>query len=153
MRELKFRAWDNKRFWYFDLLDWRMDAGNLYPHDEPGAETIVLGECEIMQYTGLHDKNGKEIYEGDIVSLANNMTADDSLGFLPNGWIFDDDDKYAVVWGEKLGGWELNIKGCDFENNVEDAKYLDHARSLLVDESTEIIGNIYENPELVEVKV
>ncbi len=142
MRELKVRAWTGKEMRFppplgeWDWEDCEMFAGY---NKKPAV---------LMQSTGLRDKNGVEIYEGDIVSLEGNMTADNSLGVLPNGWIFDEDDKYAVIWGEKFGGWELDIAGCDPENSAEDAKYLNHARGLLVDGNVTVIGNIYENPDL-----
>lgn len=61
-RVIKFRAWDGKRIWTpkrLDLFDWR------------GVPTALADEVEatLMQFTGLHDKNGKEIYEGDILNL------------------------------------------------------------------------------------
>jgi hypothetical protein len=53
-----------------------------------------------MKETGLKDKNGAMIHEGNFVSLDGNITADDSMGFLPNGWTFDEDDVYEVYFDE-----------------------------------------------------
>lgn len=76
---------------------------------------------ELMQYTGLKDSNGKEIYEGDI-----------SLDWR--------DKPVVVEWNDELGscgccGWD-EFQGCGFVN---------------VYQGMEVIGNIYENPELLEV--
>lgn len=70
-------------------------------------------ECEVMQFTGLKDKNGKEIYEGDIVS------------FLGETW--------EVIYFETYAGFMLG-NGNDLMN---------------ITTQEELIGNIYENPELL----
>ena len=84
-----------------------------------------------MQSTGLLDKNGKEIFEGDIITNGTaivDVKSHQTLGF------------YTVVNGEeRFFGSNTSIK--DFENDVEEFSSV-----------TEIIGNIYENPELLEVE-
>ena len=59
--------------------------------------------------TGLFDKNGIEIKVGDMVSLDGNMTADDSLGTLPNGWTFEEEDVYEVYFDESIKNWSLKL--------------------------------------------
>jgi uncharacterized phage protein (TIGR01671 family) len=102
----------------------------------------------VCQFTGLKDCKGKDVFEGDIVSLNGNMTADDSLGMLPNGWIFDEKDKYQVVWGDKFAAWELKM--AVEANDAYNAKYMNHARSLLLHGDCEVIGNVHEHPELLK---
>lgn len=97
------------------------------------SEDVVL-----MQYTGLRDKNGKEIYEGDIVEY------DD----LDCG-LSHDEGKAAVVYNDELAcfGWTQDdgCRGClnPFElfSGCQDHNSSEHL---------EVIGNIYENPELME---
>lgn len=100
----------------------------------------------IGQYTGLKDKNGQEIYEGDILSFDGNMTADNSMGAEPNGFIYDENSKHAVVWNETLALWELNFA----EDEIW--KYKRDTRGLMIDGHCKVIGNIYENPDLLEGK-
>lgn len=89
------------------------------------------------QATGLLDSQGKEIHDGDWVSLDGNMTADDSLGLLPNGWTFDADDVYQVYMDERIGKWSLKLGvEPDSQYNI---KYMNHAVSLLHDEAVMII--------------
>lgn len=91
-----------------------------------------------MQYTGLKDKNSKEIYEGDIV-LQTHPHPDDK------------DDVALVKYGEHIsadphhyGGWTIGFYAGDPEA----------AFSLLEKENRfEVIGNIYENPELIQQAV
>lgn len=82
----------------------------------------------LMQCTGLKDKNGKLIYEGDIVTYE---------WLTPLGKVWRNDGKYIVEW---LDGFCLlsNIVRYDIEHGTK--------------RNVEIIGNIYENPELLEVK-
>ena len=123
MREIKFRAWDGekKRMLYgFDVNEhhakqcphwWGFDSGYI------GDEEVF--RVKYMQYTGLKDKHGKEIYEGDIVQ--NDDMSDGAVGVV-----------------EFRDGCFLDTKNWYEEHNNIYAK------------NSEIIGNIYENPELVE---
>jgi uncharacterized phage protein (TIGR01671 family) len=125
-RVIKFRAWDalNKQW----LLGYELP--NLGGFSMLG-EVMVFGEYQrmlssfslddwdkiiLMQFTGLLDKNGKEIYEGDIVKWYNKISY---IVYMDKGfWVNDE----AYGWeGEDLWNWE----------------------------QMEVIGNIYENPELI----
>ena len=87
--------------------------------------------------TGLKDRNGEIIKDGDWVSLDGNMTADNSMGVLPNGWTFDEEDIYQVYFDETIKNWSLKLGVTpDTAYNV---KYMNHAVGLLHDESTTII--------------
>jgi len=116
MREIKFRAWlaETKKIVYFDL--WGLDGNYIISADEMFDEDD--GDV-VMQYTGLKDKNGREIYEGDIVK--------DNCGH----------------WDKK----EVEISPQFFHEAIEYGLL----RGLLSGKPVlEIIGNIYENPELIE---
>ena len=132
---IKFRAWHHE-------LERMMRVSNMY-FSGNGAEEVELEdevrnhwipaytkEIKLMQSTGLKDKNGKEIFEGDIITNGEEVVDvknHPTLGF------------YTVVNGvERFFGSNISIK--DFEKDVEEFSSV-----------TEIIGNIYENPELLEV--
>jgi len=124
MREIKFRAW-NKKEKFLDTA-WSID----FEHGEVchrAHNMSDLDDCILMQYTGLKDKNGREIYEGDIVRLCYN-------GFYNNVEIF----KGEVIFEE--GSFEVKAKG--------EYTCLHDGTGLT---TSEVIGNIYENKELLEV--
>ena len=135
MRELKFRAWDkhNKIFLYTGMFNIRIDTGDLQVNGSDG----VVGGVEISQFTGLQDKNGKDIYEGDVLQYADITT-----------------DKWLIL-GEKTIGvvkWkqgDCSLSPQDIEQNHKNGNYYAYWGFI---EQIEIIGNIYENPELLEDK-
>lgn len=79
--------------------------------------------------TLLKDKHGFPIKDGDWVSLAGNMTADNSMGILPNGWTFDKEDVYQVYWDPRIDNWSLRL-GVE-PDSPYNCKYLNHAVGLL----------------------
>ena len=84
----------------------------------------------VGQFTGLYDKNGKEIYEGDIVKKHDPYNVDSS------------DYTGAVIWGK--GRWAVPnyYFGCWFESDLFFDDFAGHKQ--------EVIGNIYDNPELLK---
>lgn len=136
MREIKFRAWDkigqkmcDGGFYLYPngKLIWRNDA-------EPTEDSYIL-----MQYTGLCDKNGREIYEGDIVKQEFTVVGD-----LTDG--------QAGFSGEDIGiARILPSKGvCIIFNNNK--KYNNKKYKNIRHYRSEIIGNIFENKELLQEK-
>jgi uncharacterized phage protein (TIGR01671 family) len=125
MRDIKFRVFDT---------DTRKMNYAPTTTSVPEPQRRGLNECiysfgqRIMQFTGLHDKNGKEIYEGDIVIAAATNWAiqyhDDSMGFVLTKDVADQDAKTLRMSHKR-------------EERARAASQI------------EVIGNIYENPELL----
>ena len=148
MRVLKFRIWDkeNKQIHYCDAMG-IMDNGIWFENSNFDTDNHNDDEAaDVMQFTGLHDRNGKEIYEGDILELVGG-----TCNFLPCG-IYND-QRYGI--GDKMivqklkSGFTLcgmNMYDCDIPNRVgkvDNYTFWNHQSSL------KIIGNIYKNPELM----
>ena len=90
-----------------------------------------------MKTTGLFDKSGVEIKEGDFVSLDGEMTADNTLGYLPNGWIFGESDVYEVYFDERIKNWSLKL-GVE-PDTPYNRKYMSHAVGLMYDGCSKIV--------------
>lgn len=107
-------------------------AGSLLTHAEMSPDKYVL-----MQSTGLKDKNGVEIFEGDILHRKVHVIL---LGTDLNKWV----DEYAYVeW--KYGGWHVGEDLLEFV--LEEG--IDHHTGCK-QTAIEVIGNIYENPDLLD---
>lgn len=132
----KFRAFykPNKKMYKvltLDIIDKKALIKNTDDLDKPLKGYAKWEEMELMQSTGLKDKNGKEIFEGDILDFVVYNFYDGSDKRLKGKMIY----KYASFILQTL-------------NTKEE---YDLFRVLLDDEEVEILGNIYENPELMEV--
>jgi uncharacterized phage protein (TIGR01671 family) len=137
MREIKFRAWDEARrymitsdldhidfeksiaYWYDVTADIDPETGEQGTPYQIHAESSVIP----LQYTGLKDKNGKEIYGGDIVNCSFKLKDNEPQYFNAVPVEFD------PVWGTTISPLDVYSLG--------------RCREI------EVIGNIYENPELI----
>ena len=126
MREIKFRAWIKDYVLMADVNFLNIDYKEIVVMIDENDYEFGCGEYELMQYTGLKDKNGREIYEGDV--YVHNVQ--DYVAGHPR---------------------EINfIKPVTFEMGafwVGDMLLVDAIEN---DSESKVIGNIYENPELLE---
>jgi len=125
MRAIRFRAWskEHKLMAYDVQEEYDTIAGVEFTNgQEPGESSFnsyLTGNYEVMQFTGLHDRNGKEIWEGDIVKAW--------VDFGPGG-------EHEKIFPVTFGPWGVNLQEWTFDEN----------------RLPKVIGNIYENPEILE---
>ncbi len=125
-REIKFRCWDNKENRYvriqnLNFVDNQPSSVSYHKKGHKGFTNTRYPNFILEQYTGLKDRNGKEIYEGDIVTMEYDL---DDL---------ESDDYYLITFSN----------GCFRVGNG----YVNEAGPYLSD--WQVIGNIHENLELI----
>lgn len=141
MRRIKFRAWDNEWERWIAPKDIEVSGDGIVDCVRRGEsgdkiEIASLSAITLMQYTDCDDRNGKEIYEGDIVFNDWKSVNGKQLGKI---WIvkfgsYDDSD---LDWGSPGVGFY-----CDAMDGGEQQSIIHFSR-------IEVIGNIYENPGLI----
>ena len=119
MRKLKFRMWDEK------YQCWVNDPLFVYPNTELIRQGLI-----VQQYTGLIDKNNKDIYEGDFITFSCNYTIDSS-------------DVDVIQWRNQEVFYNEEYAGFYFGRKRE-FQILDE----IMPDTIEVVGNIFENPDL-----
>lgn len=141
MREIKYRAWDIQTESMRDVLviDWVNELIDL----SGGIIERRPNEVKIMQYTGLKDKHGVEIYEGDIVRHSKVV---DDISIVRFG-------EFGVPNFEEMEYQDIAL-GFYLENASEFKDVVPFNMTIPLNsgyaKDVEIIGNVYENPELLE---
>lgn len=124
----KFRAWDRTRNEMIDVDEIHFYNGKLDFIGDAITFMRTVDEIELMQSTGLKDKNGVEIFEGDVVQFEDCYTESDFLYI----------NKGIIEWSQ--GSFTVTNRDSAEMEDLLDGEILD----------VTIIGNIHENPELVE---
>jgi len=145
MKEIRFRVWDKREkkmeyltkdtYWVISL------TGELVWLDETIGEFIKVPHGVVMQYTGLKDKNGKEIYSGDIVNCFDDYT-----------------NLFVGVGTVSFGKFESSHEGGQSRRHYHQGYYIEKNGEQIWNKvaedldwgKVEVIGNIYETPELLQ---
>lgn len=146
MREIKFRAWDMSEPEFLDFMENDVSAFH-YPF-----ELHEKGDIVLMQYTGLKDRNGVEIYEGDI--LKQEYERDYNVDYHP--------ESLGYISHETDFGWHKGVVSITASNGACLRNPIHHSESRAVTEVTkmykkiagyrsEVLGNVYENPDLLKL--
>jgi uncharacterized phage protein (TIGR01671 family) len=146
MREIKFRAWIKKESRMAEVQNLSQNGKSIVVDDSDmdGAYNRHFGKekYELMQYTGLKDKNGKEIYEGDIIAGYKGDFVHNVIGVVKYcglSFVFEgttEENRYEISGGKGNNYWRYTVTNSSVKELPE----------------IEIIGNIYEHPHLINAK-
>ena len=137
MREYKFRAWNKNSKKMYKIGQITLEKG-IWNYEPDNREYIGMSipyqpSFILMQYTGLKDENGKEIYEGDIL--------------LIDAYTYEEpefSEEYLVEYNELLGMWQLK----NLEDNKDIKTFEDLNGWYKLD--IKLLGNKFDNPKLLE---
>ena len=150
MRPIKFRVWhkpEQKMHYYLKAKFGQGTnitlEGKFKDVDRITTKTVDNDDLEVMQFTGLFDKNGKEVWEGDIVEIRN-LEPIDPIGRGPENKAF----RVQVVWYDF---------GFSFVRRRDDGTIVSHSSGLefrsayYKNSEIEIVGNVWEHPHLINI--
>lgn len=137
----EFRVWDKDLKKYSESSGLISTSGEYYDgllgimDDDPQNCQFVL-----EQYTGLKDKNGHKIFEGDILKMHSHVVL---YGSDLNKWV---DDYSPITWDKSMGAFTYQGELLAYQ------LYAGTQQDGIYHDALELVGNIYENPELLEVE-
>ena len=150
MENFKYKAWDKENRIMVEVVSINLKSKKIY-YGNYGNCVLYFEEAELMQFTGLQDKNGVDIYEGDIVKIPCYMFSS-KPAYYTNKEVYFAYGMFGVYGNPNIKYYEgfrelfTTFKG-DEQSYISNFGEVYNKRISLV----EIIGNIYENPELLEV--
>lgn len=141
MRKIEFRAWEKENKILLPVSSLNMSANTISvynPNDDTPYDYILnYSETILMQYTGLKDRRGVDIYEGDVVRSNRTYPRDSEAAKKFNGYVGQ------VYYDIELGSWWITT-------TAEPCADHEHTCQAATVDAFEVIGNIWENPELLK---